>query len=77
MEQVDSTSRATIASLYSMVWSFGRAFSPSVSGWLQVAYGFDPVFGSAIVLYAIAIILYWVFFLKKERGKGLKPLPGI
>ena len=76
MEQVDSTSRATVASLYSMVWSFGRAFSPSISGWLQVAYGFDPVFGGAVVLYAIAIILYWAFFLKKGKGKGLKPLLG-
>ena len=67
MEQVDSTSRATVASLYSMVWSFGRAFSPSVSGWLQVAYGFDPVFGCAIVLYGIAITLYYVFFLRKGK----------
>lgn len=45
MEQVDAGSRATIASVYAMVWSFGRSFSPSISGWLQVRYGFDPVFG--------------------------------
>lgn len=75
MEQVDSTSRATVASLYSMVWSFGRAFSPSISGWLQVAYGFDPVFGGAIVLYAIAITLYWAFFLRKGNEKEPAPFP--
>ena len=68
MEQVDAASRATIASVYSMVWSFGRSFSPSVSGWIQVRYGFDPVFWGAILLYAIAISLYWAFFIRpKER----------
>jgi MFS family permease len=67
MEQVDAGARATVASLYSMVWSFGRAFSPSISGWLQVNYGFDPVFGIAIALYMIAISMYWVFFLRPRR----------
>jgi MFS family permease len=67
MERVDASARATVASLVSMVWSFGRSFSPSVSGWLQVVYGFDPVFGGAIMLYAIAIVLYWVFFLRKPH----------
>jgi len=76
MEQVDAASRATVASLYSMVWSFGRAFSPSISGWLQVNYGFDPVFGAAILLYIIAISLYWVFFLRHERKKDPLPVSG-
>ena len=67
MEQVDAASRATIASLYGMVWSFGRAFSPTASGWLQVNYGFDPVFGGAIILYAIAVVMYWIFFLRPAR----------
>jgi MFS family permease len=76
MEQVDATSRATVASLYSMVWSFGRAFSPSISGWLQVRYGFDPVFGGAILMYAIAVSLYWVFFLRQKRKTDRLPVPG-
>jgi MFS family permease len=76
MEQVEATSRATAASLYSMVWSFGRAFSPSVSGWLQVNYGFDPVFGGAVGLYAIAVILYWLFFLRPTRQKDALTVPG-
>jgi MFS family permease len=76
MEQVDATSRATVASLYSMVWSFGRAFSPSISGWLQVEYGFDPVFGGAIVLYAIAVVMYWLFFLRPHRKQIPVAVPG-
>ncbi len=76
MEKVDAASRATVASLYSMVWSFGRAFSPSVSGWLQVEYGFNPVWGGAILLYLIAISLYWVFFIRPERDQNLIPAAG-
>ncbi len=76
MEQVEAGSRATIASLYSMVWSFGRAFSPSISGWLQVQYGFGPVWGAAITLYAVAVTLYWVFFLKSGEQRVANPTPG-
>jgi len=74
MEQVDVASRATVASLYSMVWSFGRAFSPSISGWLQVEYGFNPVWGGAILFYAIAVSMYWVFFLRPQREMGRMPI---
>ncbi|HBX71066.1 MAG TPA: hypothetical protein DEH25_17235 [Chloroflexi bacterium] len=67
MEQVEASARTMIATLYSMVWSFGRAFSPSISGWLQDHYGFNPVFGIAIVFYAVAVSMYWVFFLRSEK----------
>jgi MFS family permease len=67
LEQVKPTDRATVASLHSMVWSFGRSFSPSISGSLQVSYGFDPPFLIAIGLYSLAIFLYWLFWLR--RGK--------
>ncbi len=66
MEQVEPQARATIASLTSMASSFGWAFSPSISGWIQVNYGFRPAFIGTMVLYAISIYLYWHFFL---RGK--------
>ena len=71
MEQVDENSRATAASMYSMVWSFGRAFSPSISGWLQVVYGFNPVFGGAMILYVIAVAMYWIFFLRPQREQSI------
>lgn len=72
LEQVRPTERATVASLHSMVWSFGRSFSPSISGYLQVTSGFGPPFLIAIGLYMVAIFLYWLFWLR--RGKGEKPL---
>ena len=67
MEQVDDAARATVASLVSMVWSFGRAFSPTISGYLQVEYGFGPPFAIAISLYALAVTLYWLFFLRRQK----------
>lgn len=71
MEHVEPTSRATVASLVSMAWNFGWAFSPSVSGWLQVRYGFGPAFMGTILLYTISVFLYWQFFWR--GSKTLQP----
>jgi MFS family permease len=62
MERVEEESRATVASLVSMANNFGWAFSPTISGLLQVKYGFNPVFMMTIILYSIAVFLYWYFF---------------
>jgi MFS family permease len=71
LEQVKPDDRATVASLHSMVWSFGRSFSPSVSGSLQVSYGFGPPFILATGLYIVAIFLYWLFWLRKGDADEL------
>lgn len=62
MEHVEESARATIASLVSMASNFGWAISPTISGWLQVNYGFKPAFAGTIVLYVISIYLYWYYF---------------
>lgn len=67
MEQVDADSRAMVASLNSMVNSFGRAFSPVASGWMQVNYGFGPPFVGTIIMYMISIVMYYVFFLRGKK----------
>jgi len=67
MEQVDADSRAMVASLNSMVNSFGRAFSPVISGWMQVNYGFGPPFTGTIIMYMIAIGMYYFFFLRGKK----------
>ncbi len=66
MEHVDAEARATVASLVSMAWNFGWAFSPTVSGYLQVEYGFAPPFLMTICLYVVAVFLYWRFFWHKQ-----------
>jgi len=67
MEQVEADSRAMVASLNSMVNSFGRAFSPVVSGWMQVNYGFGPPFIGTIFTYILSIWMYYAYFLRRKR----------
>jgi MFS family permease len=76
MEQVEASSRAMVASLVSMSWSFGWAFSPAISGWLQVNYGFAPAFMGTIILYSISVFLYWAFFLRGKRQAVPNPVAG-
>ena len=71
MEQVDPSSRAMVASLVSMAWNFGWAFSPMISGWMQVNYGFGLPFLGTIILYTISVYLYWSFFWRGSK----QPLP--
>ena len=68
MERVDSGARATVASLVSMSWNFGWAFSPIVSGWMQVQFGFAPPFVVTIVLYTVSVAMYWAFFWPRKEG---------
>jgi len=79
MERVDPSARATVSSLVSMSWNFGWAFSPTISGWLQVRYGFAPPFIGTIVLYCLSIYLYWAFFGRAEASpspSAVKEMPG-
>ncbi len=73
MEQVEPGARATVASLVSMSWNFGWSFSPTISGWLQVRYGFDPVFVGIISAYSVAIYLYWRFFWRGAAARLPEP----
>ena len=69
MEQVDPESRGMLASLTSMASNFGWALSPTISGYLQIRYGFGPPFVLTIVLYTIAIGMYYVWFWRPDRNK--------
>jgi MFS family permease len=70
MEHVDSSARATVASLVSMSWNFGWIISPLVSGWMQVQYGFGPPFIGTILLYTLSVYLYWAFFMRRQPESG-------
>lgn len=75
MEHVEPESRATVASLVSMANSFGWAFSPTMSGWMQVNYGFGPVYISVLVLYSLAVFMYWKFFWNARTKSELRLAP--
>lgn len=71
MEKVEPSARATVASLVSMANSFGWAFSPTISGYIQVNHGFGPAFFLTIILYVLSITLYWGFFWRGSRKMGI------
>jgi predicted MFS family arabinose efflux permease len=75
MEHVEPDARATVASLVSMANSFGWAFSPSISGWLQVNYGFGPVFAGVLILYTVSVYMYWKFFWNAKAVQSPAPAP--
>ncbi|HSL46210.1 MAG TPA: MFS transporter [Anaerolineales bacterium] len=68
MEHVEPSARATVASLSNMAWNFGWAFSPTISGWLQVQYGFGVPFAGTIALYTVAVAMYWAFFWRRSEA---------
>ncbi len=76
MEHVEPSARATVASLVSMAWNFGWAFSPTISGYLQVKYGFAYPFLGTIILYTISTIMYYAFFLRGKSSLRPEPVPG-
>ncbi len=69
MERVDPESRGMIASLSSMAGNFGWAFSPTISGLLQVRSGFQWPFTITMITYVIAISMYYAWFLSKGKRK--------
>lgn len=76
MEHVDPSARAMVASLVSMSWNFGWAFSPMISGWLQVKYGFGMAFLGTIGLYTLSTWMYWAYFWRKAPQPAAEPTPG-
>ena len=73
MEQVEPDARATVASLNSMSWNFGWAFSPQLSGWLQENYGFAPVFWGTGITYTLATLMYQRFFAQQDAPQPTAP----
>jgi MFS family permease len=71
MEKVEPSSRAMVASLVSMSWNFGWAISPTISGILQVRYGFGPPFMGTIILYVISVFTYWLFWWRKSGAREM------
>lgn len=67
MEQVEPEARAMLASLNSMAFNFGWAFSPTISGILQERHGFKPPFAITIILYIISTSMYFFWFWYKKK----------
>jgi MFS family permease len=67
MEQTPERNQGTVSSVMNISWSLGWAVGPYLSGLVQTAYGFSPLFITTAVLYLSAILLMWMFFHKTEQ----------
>jgi MFS family permease len=68
MEQVREREQATVNSVKELAWQFGWAVGPYLSGVVQEAYGFAPLFVTTAVMYATAIFVTWAFFGHREAS---------
>ncbi len=67
MEQTHPSEQGAVNSIMNMSWTIGWAFGPYVSGLVQTAYGFTPLFITTAVLYALSVFSTWTFFHKREH----------
>jgi MFS family permease len=68
MEQTPEKQQGFISSVMNVAWQVGWSVGPYLSGLVQVAYGFGPLFITTSVLYLLAIGIMWIFFRKAEAG---------
>lgn len=59
--------QGTIASVRAIGWQTGQAFGIFISGFVQTRFGFEPIFITTGMLYALTIILTWVYFRPGEK----------
>ena len=66
MEQTPEGEQGLVSSVLSIAWNAGWAVGPFISGLVQTAYGFTPLFITTTLLYLTAISVMWIFFGKTE-----------
>ena len=73
MEQVQEREQATVVSVKETAWQIGWTFGPYISGVVQETRGFNPLFIATSLLYAIAILITWLFFRNSEQQPSSQP----
>jgi predicted MFS family arabinose efflux permease len=67
MEQVQEREQATVNSVRVLGWQAGWAIGPYISGVVQAAYGFEPLFIATALLYGLATWMTWRLFHQREQ----------
>jgi len=73
MERTPEEHQGFVNSVLNLAWSLGWAIGPFLSGVVQERYGFGPLFFATSILYALAILLIWVFFKRTEMDAETAP----
>jgi len=59
--------QAAISSVRAIGWQLGQAIGIFISGLVQTRFGFSPLFITTGIMYAISILLTWVYFRPQEK----------
>jgi MFS family permease len=62
MERTDEPSRPVVIGLINGAYTAGYLVAPEISTWIQVAYGFEPLFVLTAVFYLAAVLAMFVLF---------------
>jgi MFS family permease len=68
MEQFDPKDQGAANSVLNISWTLGWGVGPYISGIVQQHYGFQPLFITTTLLYALAATLIWIYFHRSERN---------
>ncbi|MFC2064663.1 MFS transporter [Chloroflexota bacterium] len=66
MERATENEQGTINSIRNWAWNVGWAVGPYISGVIQQYYGFSPIFLLTLILYAVGILLTWIYFGRRK-----------
>jgi MFS family permease len=69
MEHVAPEERATVNGISAMVWSVIWAAGSWTSGYVQIAWGFNPLFLATTAIYLVGTLLIQLYFSAIERQK--------
>ena len=67
MEQFAPGEQGAANSIFNLGWTVGWAVGPYISGIVQLQYGYQPLFVTTTILYAISTAMTWVFFYGLEK----------
>ncbi len=59
--------QAAISSVRAIGWQMGQAIGIFVSGLVQTRFGFSPLFITTGFLYALSVLLTWIYFRSEEK----------
>jgi predicted MFS family arabinose efflux permease len=62
LELTAESEHGAVNSIRGLAWNIGWAVGPYLSGLVQQRWGFAPLFINTAILYALSILLIWVFF---------------
>ncbi len=70
MEQIPEATQGSVNSVMELSWQFGWTVGPYVSGLVQAAYGFSPLFVATAMIYGFSTWLVWVNFRGVEPSRS-------